>query len=94
MAAVITLTLKFMIKIVSIGAIGGIQATSQATLAAFRVAKNTKHVMLVGKGADHFAKLVNLPEYDPRLKPCLADYENWIKGKFLFFSKNTHLIFF
>lgn len=47
------------------GAVAGVERVKNPILVARKIMEQTDHVLLVGKGAERFARLMGFPEYDP-----------------------------
>ena len=63
------------------GAVGGVTIIKNPVTAARRVMEKTKHVMLIGSGADKFAKVQKLDIVDPSYFVTPEMLEAWKKGK-------------
>ena len=63
------------------GAVGGVTTIKNPVTAARRVMEKTRHVMLIGSGADKFAKAQKLEIVDPSYFVTPEMLESWQKSK-------------
>ncbi len=63
------------------GAVGGLRRTSQAISVARRVMEETPHMLLVGEGAETFARQQGFDESDLLTDDSAAKWQEWRRGR-------------
>lgn len=59
------------------GAVAGIEKIKNPVSLARKIMEETDHVLLVGKGAEHFARIMGFKEYDPVTEERLEQWKAW-----------------
>lgn len=63
------------------GAVGGLRRTSQAISVARRVMEKTPHMLLVGEGAEAFARQQGFDEFDLLTEDSAAKWQEWRRSR-------------
>jgi len=78
------------------GAVAGVEDIKNPISLARKVMEETDHVLLVGDGAEHFARIMGFEKYNPKTKERIEQWKSWreklLQGKPLHWKKIANLL--